>query len=84
MLTPTKKLKGPKLTEVQKAFNLMLSGVRAIVIHSLQVVKKQFGFVKVRYRGLWKNAGVIVILFALANLCLGSKRSPPLLSEVGP
>ena len=31
-------------------------------------MKRQFGFVKVRYRGLAKNSGQIVTLFALANL----------------
>ena len=32
------------------------------------------GFVKVRYRGLAKNTGQIVTLFALANLWLTRKR----------
>jgi IS5 family transposase len=32
------------------------------------VVKRQFGYVKVRYRGLTKNAAQVFTLFALANL----------------
>ena len=84
MLTPTKKPAGGELTEAQKAFNRMLSAVRAIVEHPFRVVKRQFGFVKVRYRGLAKNTGQIVTLFALANLWLARKRLLPLLGEVRP
>ena len=84
VLTPAKKPKGGALTEEQKAFNRMLSAVRAIVEHPFRVVKRQFGFVKVRYRGLAKNTGQIVTLFALANLWLARKRLLPLLGEVRP
>ncbi len=52
--------------------------------HPLRVVKRQFGFVKVRYRGLVKNTGQIVKLFALANLWLARKRLLPLMGEVCP
>ncbi len=83
-MTPTKKPKGGELTKKQKAFNRMLSSVRAIVEHPFRVVKRQFGFVKVRYRGLAKNTGQIVTLFALANLWLARKRLLPLLGEVRP
>lgn len=36
--------------------------------YPLRVVKRQFGFVKVRYRGLKKNTSQLVTLFALSNL----------------
>lgn len=74
ILTPTKKPAGGTLTDEQKAFNRMLSAVRAIVEHPFRVVKRQFGFVKVRYRGLAKNTGQIMTLFALANLWMVRKR----------
>jgi hypothetical protein len=32
------------------------------------MIKRQFGFVKIRYRGLKKNTAQIVTLFALSNL----------------
>jgi IS5 family transposase len=32
------------------------------------VLKRQFGYTKVRYRGLVKNTAQIVTLFALSNL----------------
>lgn len=84
VLTPSKKPAGGELNAEQKAFNRMLSAVRAIVEHPFRVVKRQFGFVKVRYRGLAKNTGQIVTLFALANLWLARKRLLPLLGEVRP
>ena len=84
VLTPTKKPAGGTLTDEQKAFNRMQSAVRAIVEHPFRVVKRQFGFVKVRYRGQAKNTGQIVTLFALANLRLARKRLLPLLGEVRP
>jgi IS5 family transposase len=84
ILTPTKKPAGGTLTDEQKAFNRMLTAVRAIVEHPFRVVKRQFGFVKVRYRGLKKNTGQIVTLFALANLWLARKRLLPLVGEVRP
>jgi IS5 family transposase len=72
------------LTEKQKAFNRMLSAVRAIVEHPFRVVKRPFGFVKVRYRGLAKNTAQIVTLFARANLWLARKRLLSLMGEVRP
>ena len=44
------------------------AGVRAKVEHPCRVIKRQFGFVKVRYRGLKKNTAQLFTLFALSNL----------------
>jgi IS5 family transposase len=44
------------------------AGIRAKVEHPFRVIKRQFGFVKVRYRGLKKNTGQLVTLFALSDL----------------
>jgi len=38
------------------------AGVRAKVVHPLRVIKRQFGFVTVRYKGLAKNAAQIATL----------------------
>lgn len=84
IVTPTKKPKGGELTEEQKSFNRMLSAVRAVVEHPFRVVKRQFGFIKVRYRGLKKNTAQVVTLFALANLWRARHRWLPLLGEVRP
>ena len=52
------------LDQVEK----LKASVRAKVEHPFRVVKRQFGFVKVRYRGLKKNTAQIITLFALSNL----------------
>ena len=44
------------------------AGNRAKVEHPFLVIKRQFGHVKVRYRGLAKNTAQLHTLFALANL----------------
>jgi len=46
----------------------MKARIRAKVEHPFRVVKRQFGHVKVRYRGLAKNTAQLHTLFALANL----------------
>ena len=44
------------------------AGIRAKVEHPFRVIKRQFDYVKVRYRGLKKNTAQLVTLFALSNL----------------
>ena len=44
------------------------ASIRAKVEHPFRVIKRQFGHVKVRYRGLAKNTAQLHTLFALANL----------------
>ena len=44
------------------------AGIHAKVEHPFRVIKRQFGFVKVRYRGLKKNTLQLKTLFALSNL----------------
>lgn len=48
--------------------------IRAKVEHPFRVVKRQFGYVKVKYRGLAKNTANLVTLFALSNLWMVRKR----------
>jgi IS5 family transposase len=44
------------------------ASVRAKVEHPFRVVKQQFGYAKVRYRGLAKNTARLTMLFAMSNL----------------
>ncbi|WP_143681058.1 transposase, partial [Xanthomonas oryzae] len=44
------------------------ASVRAKVEHPSRVIKGQFGYTKVRYRGLAKNTAQVQTLFALSNL----------------
>jgi IS5 family transposase len=50
------------------------ASVRAKVEHPFRVIKRQFGHVKVRYRGLMKNTAQLMTLFALSNLWLARHR----------
>ena len=51
----------------------MKASIRAKVEHPFRVLKRQFGFSKVRYRGLEKNTAQIVTLFALSNLWMARR-----------
>ncbi len=44
------------------------AGIRAKVEHPFRVIKRQFGYMKTRYRRLKKNAAQIATFFALSNL----------------
>ena len=44
------------------------ASIRAKVEHPFRVIKRQFGLVKVRFRGLRKNTAHVLTLFALSNL----------------
>lgn len=44
------------------------ASIRAKVEHPFRVIKRQFGFVKVRYKGIAKNTAQLNTLFALSNL----------------
>lgn len=44
------------------------ASIRAKVEHPFRVIKRQFGHMKVRYRGLAKNTAQLHTLFALSNL----------------
>ncbi|NUZ09149.1 IS5 family transposase [Piscinibacter koreensis] len=52
----------------------MKASIRAKVEHPFRVIKRQFGFTKVRYRGLAKNTAQIVTLFALSNLWMARRQ----------
>lgn len=50
------------------------ASVRAKVEHPFRVLKRQFGFTKVRYRGLANNTAQITTLFALSNLWMARRK----------
>jgi IS5 family transposase len=66
--TPFKRKAGARLTAEQEDANRWLASLRARVEHPFRVVKRQFGYLKVRYRGLFKNGQQLFTLFALANV----------------
>lgn len=50
------------------------ASIRAIGEHPFRVLKRQFGYVKVRYRGLEKNTAQLHTLFALSNIWTARRR----------
>ena len=60
--------------EVERAKNRVKSTVRSKVEHVFGVMKLKFGFVKVRYRGLAKNANRLFATCALVNLYMVRKK----------
>jgi len=61
------------LTDYQKKINQSRSRTRARGEHAFRIVKRLWGFAKVRYRGLMKNTARAFATFALANLYLVRK-----------
>ena len=57
-----------ELKDAVKHTEHMKAAVRAKVEHPFRVVKRQFGYQKVRFKGLLKNTAQILTLFALSNL----------------
>lgn len=65
------------LTAHQQGINRSRSRRRARGEHAFHVVKRLWGFVKVRYRGLAKNLARAQTMFGLANLYLLRRRLLP-------
>jgi IS5 family transposase len=66
--------KGGELHPLDLRINRVIAMVRAKVEHPFRVIKRQFGHVKTRYRGLAKNRAQLFTLFALGNLFLVRRR----------
>ncbi|EMO9597955.1 IS5 family transposase [Pseudomonas aeruginosa] len=56
--------------------------VRVKVEHPFRVIKRQFGYTKVRFRGLAKHAAQRVTLFALSNLWMARRQLLAITGEV--
>jgi IS5 family transposase len=56
------------------------ASIRAKVEHPFRVIKRQFGLMKVRFRGLRKNTAHLLTLFALSNLWMARR---PLMAMMG-
>lgn len=69
------------LTDADKATNRRKSSVRSKVEHPFLTLKRLWGFAKVRYRGLAKNANRAFAMLAMLNI---NKWGRPLTGEVRP
>lgn len=56
------------LSSSQKKLNIKKSSIRSKVEHPFQIVKCQWKYTKVRYKGIFKNSMQLHTLFALSNL----------------
>ena len=63
-----------RVDEGERARNRAKSRVRSKVEHVFGVMKLKFGFVKVRYRGLKKNANRLFATCALVNLFMARRK----------
>lgn len=59
---------GRPLDAWTRNLNRAIAGLRAVGEHPFRILKRQFGYTKVRYRGLAKNTAQLITLFALGNL----------------
>jgi IS5 family transposase len=65
---------GRPLSRLERRLNRLRSATRARGEHAFHVLKRLWGFTKVRYRGLAKNTARLFTAFALANLYLLRRR----------
>ncbi len=72
------------LAKAQVEIEHMKASLRAKVEHPFRVIKRQFGYTKVRYRGLAKNTAQLKTLFALSNLWMARKHLMAAMGEVRP
>jgi IS5 family transposase len=68
-----KAIEDAELRELAEQIEHLKASVRARVEHPFRIVKRQFGYLKVRYRGLKKNGAQVMTLFALANLWMARR-----------
>jgi len=72
--TNRKSYRSRPLTDEDRATNRTKSRVRAKVEHPFLVLKQIFGFNKVRYRGLDKNANRLFVACGLVNLYMARRQ----------
>ena len=60
------------------------ASIRAKVEHPFRVIKRQFGLVKVRFKGLQKNTAHLLTLFALSNLWMARRQLMTMMGAVRP
>jgi len=76
--------KAQTIDRLTEAIERIKASVRAKVEHPFRVTKRQFGHVKVRYRGLAKNTAQLKTFFALSNLWIVRRKLYVLDGKVRP
>ena len=62
------------LDKAKRKIEYCKAQTRAKAEHPFRVIKRQFGYVKVRFRGLMKNTAQMNTMFALSNLWMARKQ----------
>lgn len=75
--TQRKAYRNRPLSDQEKSSNRFKSKIRSRVEHVFGVLKGQFGYKKVRYKGLDKNAHAVFTKCALANIVLARRHLQP-------
>ncbi|WP_337410061.1 IS5 family transposase [Parasutterella excrementihominis] len=71
--TAAKRYSQPKKLSAERIANeKVLSSIRCKVEHAFHRIKVQFGYKKVRYRGLAKNTARLTMLASIANMFIGN------------
>jgi len=76
-----KLLSGSALGQMLEKVEQIKASVRAKVEHPFRLIKPQFGYAKLRYRGLAKNTARLQVMFALGNLWMVRKTLLPGVQE---
>lgn len=72
--TQRKSFRNRPLTEREREANRVKSRTRAKVEHPFLILKRIFGFSKVRYRGLHKNGTRVLVALGLVNLYMARRK----------
>jgi transposase, IS5 family len=73
MNSKRKKLGDSPLCQVLEKLEKLKASIRSKVEHPFRIIKRQFGFTKVRYKGMDKNDNHLQTMFALANLYMNRR-----------
>ncbi len=77
-----KQIKNKRALKLAKRWEHTKASLRAKVEHPFRVIKRQFGYAKVRYRGLAKTTAQVLTLFAPSNLWLTRNQLMPAAGKV--
>ena len=72
-LSKLRAMKNARERHYAKRWEYRKASLWAKVEHPFRVIKRQLGHMKVRYRGMVKNAAQVLTLFALSNLWMARR-----------
>ena len=73
MNSKRKKLGDSPLGQALEKLEKLKASIRSKVEHPFRIIKRQFGFTKVHYKGMAKNDNHLQTMFALANLYMNRR-----------